>query len=194
MPTKFRFMRNANGQLTVSSGWQSDESDSDAEMCLAYAGDSEEEERVVVGAALHLSQDASFESLMRSGPGALTGIRRYLDPGKPIYLYWQFIAACKSKDEPGASYSSFLRVFHLVFGRIGFLKFRKKQGDHAKCTACEGYKEELRNARNISQRELVMTDTRRKKPHSLPIVCRCVHIGAGIVASVMPHRAFAMVV
>ncbi len=127
------------------------------ELCLHLAGDSSDEERQIAGAAMFLSQDQAFDALMRCGPGTNQGIRRYLDPGRPIQLWWQYAAVAKQHGSRVASYSSFMRVFHLVFDKIGFLKFRKKRGEHAACTACEGYKKELKEAYTMTQRDAIMT-------------------------------------
>ena len=134
------------------------DSEVDEEMQAALAGDSSDEERMVRGSAIFLSQQRTFQDALHSGPGTVSGTstRRYLPPGRPIELYWQYHAAARHNGEKVGSFTSFLRVFHLVFERAGWLKFRKRKGDHSKCTACEGYQNELKVAREINVREQIL--------------------------------------
>lgn len=156
MPDRLRFARASGGSVRCRPDGRTDASDDDSDGGLYVCGDSSDEERIVRGATLYLSQQRAFDDLLRLGPGTSDGPRRYLPKSSKKELYWQYAAMAKRNGERVASYTSFLRVFHLCFEEIGFLRFRKCKGDHAVCTACEGFKEELRSARNVKLRESIL--------------------------------------
>ena len=165
MPDKLQFTRTDLGGIIVDgteiqpSGDDTEEEiDIEPHPTDAYIDSSDEEDRVLHGASLHLAQQHSLDDVLRAGPGSEGGPRRYLPPGRPIELWWQYAVAARESAQKVASFKSFLKVFHYVFGRHGVLKFRKRQGDHAKCTHCEGYKEELRMARSVVLRAAILKD------------------------------------
>ena len=119
------------------------------------ASDSGADERAVHCATLSLSAAWESDTLLRDGAG-LT--RRYLPPGQLNHLWWQYLAFAKASNAQVASRSTFYRVAWFVFKKMKALGFRKKDGDHAKCTACEGYTNELKAAKTIAIRQSVMDD------------------------------------
>jgi hypothetical protein len=132
------------------------DSDSEFDFAGAMLEDSSDEERAVRGTALYLSQQRTVDDVIRDAPGSGAVLRRYLPPGRPIELYWQYVSWQNTTGARVGSYSSFTRVYRMVFGRDGFLKYRKKKGEHAICTACDGYKQELRVCRHVGQRGEIM--------------------------------------
>ena len=87
------------------------------------------------------------------GPGFLDGPKRYLPHGKPMELFWQYIAYAKSRGEEAASWSTFYRVFVKTFGNK--LQFRTKS-QHASCDICLGLKRDIRAARTFDERRLLL--------------------------------------
>ena len=148
--TKEDHVRERRKTRGASADYSSDE---DTKACTA--NNSSDEERMVHGAALYLSQQRGIDDVLRSGQGVP---RRYLHPGRPIHLWWQYVQAAQNKGQRVASYSSFMRGFNIAFKETGFLKFRKNQGDHAKCTACEGLKKELKACKDVQARVQLVQD------------------------------------
>jgi hypothetical protein len=99
--------------------------------------------------SLHITNYATDPESALKGPGFLSGTKRYLQHDAPIHLFFEYVAWCRQSDSLSASYSTFLRVFKKVFGT--HLQFRKAGGSqHAECTLCNGYKQELRCCRSFS--------------------------------------------
>jgi len=84
------------------------------------------------------------------GPGTLEGPRRYLQHGHATHLFWEYQALQRARQQPVASFVTFLRIFHRVFRT--HLKFRKKQ-QHAECTVCSALKLAMTKAISIQERQ-----------------------------------------
>lgn len=102
----------------------------------------EEEERQIASAAFSLTATAPTESTL-AGPGSYRGPIRYLGPGTPMELYWEYLAVCQARGTRPASQRTFYRLFGSIFAT--HLKFRNKS-EHATCTICTAYKDRLRSA------------------------------------------------
>jgi hypothetical protein len=82
MPDRLKFVRTRQGESLICSSdtakqatlVHDDSSDTESEvgddMLMACVQDPEEEERMVRGTAIYLSQQRSFEHVLESGPGS----------------------------------------------------------------------------------------------------------------------------
>ncbi len=100
----------------------------------------EEENRAIAAAAFSLVATAPTESIL-AGPGTWQGPIRYLGPGCPAQLFWEYRAVMEARDLPVASPETFHRVFAAVFST--HLKFRGKT-EHVVCTQCKAFKDRLK--------------------------------------------------
>lgn len=169
LPNKLKFARSEEGGICIDprpdkattfslAADKEGQATSDEDLQCHVIDNSSDEERVLHGTALYLSQPRTVESMLHGGVTERLP-RRYLPHGRPIHLFWQYVQVSRNDGQPPASYATFLRVLHTVFDtRHGFLKFRKSGGDHAKCTTCECYKKELKAARSVKVREEIMKD------------------------------------
>lgn len=92
------------------------------------------------------------DSVLR-GPGTLEGPRRYLQHDAALHVYFEYAASCRKQNQRVASYTVFMRVFRKVFR--SHLQFRGGS-QHAQCTACLGYKQELRQCHSVKRRQLIL--------------------------------------
>jgi hypothetical protein len=95
----------------------------------------------------------NVESFLR-GPGFWRGPKRYLPPGNPMSLYWEYLAWMRDRTEEPASWSVFFRIFKKLWGVK--LKFRKRKGQHAECDMCVGLKRDIKLARTFPERHGLM--------------------------------------
>ena len=58
-----------------------------------------------------------------------------------------------------------------VFQRKKILGFRKSHGERSVCTACEGFKQELRRAKGVLDRQSVI-----EAPRMVYIICSVIYI------------------
>jgi len=157
LPTKFDLNRAAGEVLDGESDSDTSSGKSiDLGTALDYV---EEEQRVARSAALWAAQMQSWESTVRDTTENTVTVRRYVAWSRKTELYWQYCAYAAEAGCKVATYTSFMRVFNVVFGKdTGFLRFKKKSGQHATCTACDGYKCELRSARHVQARAAILED------------------------------------
>ena len=127
----------------------------DLSTTLDYA---EEEERLTASAALWAAQQQSWEATVRDTTETTRTVRRYVAWGRKTELFWQYCAYAAEVGCCLASYTSFMRVFRVVFGKEGFLGFKKQKGQHSTCTACDGYKQELRATRHFQARAAILEE------------------------------------
>jgi hypothetical protein len=167
LPNKLKFMKSEEAGICIGNATEHSrakrrrarannfEETSDEELQYHIIEDSSDEERLLHGTALYMSQPRTVDAMLHTDKLP----RRYLPHGRPIHLWWQFVQVARKSAAKVPSYHSFLRVMHRVFDtKGGFLKFRKSGGDHAKCTACECYKKELKIAKSLTERESIMKD------------------------------------
>lgn len=173
LPNKLKFLRAEKGTLRIMTKEAEQKAESstlqatapatdadDEELKPYMIEDSSEEERLVHGAVIQLTRQRPPDEHLRAGQLGDAIPRRYLPPGRPVHLYWQYIQVARSRGLKVPSYSAFMRVFRIAFKDIGFLRFRKNAGDHSKCTACEGFKAELKHCRTQAIKEQTMEATR----------------------------------
>lgn len=101
----------------------------------------------------HILDLQAYESDMEAfarGPGTVKGPRRYLQHGHPTHLFWEYQAVQRSRQQPVASFTTFMRIFHRVFKQ--HLKFRKRL-QHAECTTCCSLKLAMARAITIQDRQ-----------------------------------------
>lgn len=130
----------------------------DADLGTAQVVNSSDEERALRGTAMFMSQQRGIDDIVRAGLQG-TVPRRYLHPGSPIHLWWQYCAVEVDSGRKPGCYSVFMEAVNFMFRKTRVLGFRKSSGDHAKCTACDGYKTELKRASFIAQRAEIMQAT-----------------------------------
>lgn len=107
-------------------------------------------QRAVQGAVLDLATYGRDPRAWLTGPGYFDGPRRYLQHGKPIQLYWEYVGTMGRRGQRAASLSTFLRVLHKVFKQhLGF----RKPNQHAQCTICSGLKRDIKESKNMLDRQ-----------------------------------------
>ena len=112
-----------------------------------------EEERLRAISATVFNVEAygrNAESYLR-GPGFLDGPKRWLPHGRPMELYWEYIAFAKARSAETASWSTFYRVYSKIWGVK--LSFRTKT-QHATCDICIGLKRDIKEAKSLNARRL----------------------------------------
>ena len=63
--------------------------------------------------------------------------KRWLPPGRKVWIYWQYVAHCQEHGDSVAAWSTFKRVWAKHFKtRLGF----RKVSEPALCSTCEGFK------------------------------------------------------
>ena len=164
LPNKLKFLRTDSGGIvidavkTASAAVRPMPSDSEDEDTEPYiVDDSSDEERLLHGSALWMTQQRSLDSVLRAGCAVGELPRRFLPPGKFIHLWWQYVQVARQCGKQVGSYRTFLRACNFMFEKqTGILAFRKASGDHAKCTACEMFKRELRTASDLVLRASII--------------------------------------
>ena len=148
LPTQHVLMRDIRGKNGVRVALQ----DALAEgSSSGDRGDSDEEVgRCIRKRILDLQAYESDVETFVAGPGTVEGPRRYLQHGRPVHLYWEYEALQRSRCQPTASFTTFLKIFHRVFGQ--HLRFRKKL-QHAECSVCSSLKQLMAAARTIQERQ-----------------------------------------
>ena len=115
---------------------------------ICGATDPDELDLQAVATALHRVIEAdNVHAVLRTSLRDLP--KRWLPPGKKVWLFWQHVEQCHSHGTPVPSWSTFKHVWKTYFrDKLGFRRIT----EHAVCTACEGYKKELRHAKVLSLR------------------------------------------
>ena len=99
---------------------------------------SSDEERKLHGFAIFSSQQRGVEDILRGGLGEAGCPRRFVAAERPRTLYRMYLAYARFSGSKTGSWTTFYKAFRLAFYDVAFLGFRKTDGEHAKCTACEG--------------------------------------------------------
>jgi hypothetical protein len=156
MPDRFRFKRNdaktrvleddgPEGLREEAGSESEDPLQKDSSSCSESEGplrDLEEETRCVTAAVLYAESARLPPEAALHGPGMPGGPLRFLPPTRRLHLYWEYQAWCKAKDQPPASFHTFLRAF-----QSGRSKLRiRKAGQHAVCDTCIQLKKDIRKA------------------------------------------------
>ena len=121
---------------------------------ISEVEDCEDALRVATASIASASQISSVMEILKEGPGTFRGQRRYV-PSEPLTQYWhQFRSLSGVMGWTDVSLSTFSRCADFLFKKQKVLGFRGP-GEHAKCTACEGYKLELREAISCQVRKSI---------------------------------------
>ena len=174
LPNRLKFIKTEGGVTIDAAAAATAAATADATAAAATAGatadatadedtqpfvadNSSDEERLIHGSALWMAQQRSMDSILRAGCAVGEMPRRFLPPGKFIHLWWQYVQTAQQAGKKAGSYRTFMRACSFMFEKQrGILAFRKASGDHAKCTACEMFKQELRTASDVSLRASVI--------------------------------------
>jgi hypothetical protein len=112
------------------------------------ATDPDEADLQAVALALHKVIEAdNVHAVLRASLWDLP--KRWLPPGKKVWLFWQHVQQCHAHGHPVPSWSTFKHVWKTYFqDKLAFRRIT----EHVVCTTCEGYKKELRCAVTLSRR------------------------------------------
>ena len=154
LPNKFKFVLGERKPLAQSTTT----ADNDMHEHGLGPVDSDEEERIVGAAQLYLAQDTWVDGRTRVGPTVFRGPRRYIAATRIVYLWYQYLSWADAHGKKRCGYSTFVRAVHFVFGRVKMLGFRKSKGEHPECTACAGFKKELKQAKSIAERQAILDE------------------------------------
>ena len=126
LPNKFSLN---TGERAIDTDTDSDTSGEVTIDLSTTIGDESDEERLTRSTALWAAQQQSWEATTCDAVEGRRTLKRYLAWGRATELYWQYCAYAAEVGCRLAAYTSFMRVFKVVFAqKTGFLGFRKKRG------------------------------------------------------------------
>jgi len=133
-------------------------SDKTRAVCIdppALDPESDDYDRACKTIALHLDCYGRNPEKIFEGPGTLNGPPRFLQHRGPWDCYVEFCAIRAHRQQETCGFSTFLRVFHKVFGT--HLRFRWGGGSqHAECNWCNGFKRDIKNAKTAGERNSIL--------------------------------------
>ena len=158
LPDRFSILKRDGMSLTI--GTQRDHcqftmQSRDQQVDAQAEADAEAEERAIANMALYVANTIYPNSSMTIGPGFRGSPIRYIGVVKPIHLYMELAAWCRSQrtsDRP--SCQTLARALKLC----GCIRFRKAAGQHASCDTCTRFKMLLRRFLSAAQRSAILDD------------------------------------
>ena len=157
LPDRFSILKRDGMSLTI--GTQRDHCQftmpsRDRQVGAQAEAEAEAEERAIAGMALYVASTINPNSSMTIGPGFQGSPTRYIGVVKPIHLYMELDAWCRSQRSDRPSFQTLLRALKLC----GCIRFRKVAGQHASCDTCTHFKMHVRRFLSAAQRSAILDD------------------------------------